>query len=309
VSQLERVSYGGWANCLRLSDGDLELVITLDVGPRIIRLGSPGGQNLMKEFDDQMGKTSGTEWMSFGGHRLWHAPEVFPRTYAPDFQPVDHTWKDQVLKLVQKTEPETGIQKEIEICIQNKTVHLVHRLINRNPWAIELAPWCLSVMAAGGRVLVPQEDFITHPDVLVPARPLVLWHFTRMNDPRFTWGDRLIQMRQDSQIDSKQKFGVCNTQGWAAYHLGRDLFLKFVTPPMAGATYPDMGCNFEFFTMPGFLEVESLGPLVKLEPNAGIDHIERWRVIHDIELPEEEKPLIGALNPILDDLGLPTIHG
>ena len=306
MSQLENIAYGGWENCLRLSDDDLELVITLDVGPRVIRLGTPGGQNLFKEFYDQMGKTSGTEWVSFGGHRLWHAPEVFPRTYVPDFQPVDYTWKDNVLKLKQKTEPKTGIQKEIEICMQDQSVHLVHRLINRNPWAIELAPWCLSVMAAGGRALVPQEDFFPHPDVLTPARPLVLWHFTRMNDPRFIWGDRFIQICKHKRFNNKQKFGVLNTKGWAAYYLGRDLFFKFV-PPMPGAIYPDMGCNFEFFTMPGFLEVESLGPLVKLEPSAATEHLEQWWLLSNIELPKEEKPLIDALNPYLRDLGLPVI--
>src|SRR5690349_17931505 len=213
---LEKIAYGGWKNCLKLSDEGVELVVTLDVGPRIIRLGIPGGQNLFKEFDDQMGKTSGTEWMSFGGHRLWHAPEVFPRTYALDFKPVEHSWENNVLKLIQGTEPETGIQKEIEISIQDRVVHLNHRLINRNPWAIELAPWSLSVMAAGGRALIPQAEFIPHPDVFTPARPLVLWHFTRMNDPRFTWGDRIIQMREDSQFDSKQKIGIRNAQGWAA---------------------------------------------------------------------------------------------
>jgi hypothetical protein len=245
--------------------------------------------------------------MSFGGHRLWHAPEVFPRTYAPDFDPVEYDWKDDVLRLVAKTEPGTGIQKEIEISIQEGTVHLLHRLINHNRWAVELAPWALSVMAPGGRLVVPQEDYIPHPDVLAPARPLVVWHFTRMNDPRLTWGDRLIQMRQDSRINSKTKFGVLNTKGWAAYHLKRDLFVKTIslTP---GGTYPDMGCNCEFFTMPGFLEVETLGPLVRLEPGAGTDHIERWFVIHNIELPEEEKPLIGALNPLLADMGFPTIQ-
>jgi hypothetical protein len=303
---LEKITYGGWNNCLQLSADGIELVVTLDVGPRIIRLGVPGGQNLFKEFDDQMGKTSGTEWMSFGGHRFWHAPEVFPRTYAPDFQPVEYTWKDDVLKLMQKTEPETGIQKEIEISIQNKAVHLTHRLINRNPWAIELAPWCLSVMAAGGRLLVPQEDFIPHPDVLTPARPLVLWHFTRMNDPRFTWGDRLIQMCEDSQINSKQKFGIRNGQSWAAYELGKDLFIKAV-PLMSEGTYPDMGCNFEFFTMPGFLEVESLGPLVQLEPNAATEHVEKWWVIPNVDLPKDEESLIAALNPHLKSLGLSII--
>jgi hypothetical protein len=305
-TSLEKIEYGGWKNCLKLSGDGLELVATLDVGPRIIRLGVPGGQNLFKEFDDQMGKTSGTEWLSFGGHRFWHAPEVFPRTYAPDFEPVEYIWKDNVLKLLQKTEPETGIQKEIEISIQDKAVHLTHRLINRNPWAVELAPWSLSVMAAGGRMLAPQEDFIPHPDVLTPARPLVLWHFTRMNDPRFTWGDRLIQMREDSQVNSKQKIGIRNTSGWAAYELGKDLFIKSV-PIIPEATYPDMGCNFEFFTMPGFLEVESLGPLVKLETNAATEHLEKWWVIPNIDLPKGEASLIAALNPYLKNLGLSTI--
>jgi hypothetical protein len=161
-------------------------------------------------------------------------------------------------------------------------------------------------MAAGGRVLAPQEDFIPHPDVLTPARPLVLWHFTRMNDPRFTWGDRLIQMREDSQINSKQKFGLRNTQGWAAYNLGTDLFIKAI-PFISGETYPDMGCNCEFYTQPGMLEVETLGPLVKLQPNAATEHIEKWRVISNVKLPQEEKPLIAILNSHLKDFGLATI--
>lgn len=303
---LEKVAYGGWENCLRLSDGSVELIITVDVGPRVIRFGVLGGQNLFKENENEMGKTSGTEWIAFGGHRFWHAPEVFPRTYAPDFNPVDYTWQDGILKLVQKTEPETGIQKEIEITMQDGAVQLTHRLINRNVWSVELAPWCLSVMAEGGRALVPQEEFIPHPDVLLPARKLMLWHFSRMNDPRFIWGDRLIQFYQDSAFESKQKFGVQNTLGWAGYALGNDLFIKS-SSLIPEATYPDMGCNFEFFTMPGFLEVESLGPLVKLEPNAVTEHVERWWLIHDIDLPNEEAPLIAVLNQHLRHLDLQII--
>lgn len=303
---LERVAYGGWDNCLSLSDGVVELIATLDVGPRLIRLGVTGGQNLFKENQDEMGKTTGSEWMAFGGHRFWHAPEVFPRTYAPDFEPVDYQWENEVLKLIQKTESENKIRKEIEITIREGAFFVTHRLINRNPWAVELAPWCLSVMAAGGRALIPQEDFIPHPDVLIPARPLVLWHFTRMNDPRFIWGDRLIQLYEDSQYDCKQKIGIRNSLGWAAYELGNDLFIKSASL-VPHATYPDMGCNFEFFTMPGFLEMESLGPLVKLEPNAATEHSEKWWLIHNANLPKDEIPLIDALNLYLKELGLRTI--
>ena len=306
MTQLEKISYGGWNNCLKLSGDGLELIVTLDVGPRIIRFGISDGQNLFKEFEDQMGVTSGKEWMSFGGHRFWHAPEVFPRSYALDFDPVEHEWKGDVLKLIQKTEAETGIQKMIEISIRDKTVFLTHRLINRGPWPVELAPWSLSVMAAGGRAIIPQEEFKPHPDVLVPVRPLVLWPFIRMNDPCFMWGDRLITVREDAKVDGKQKIGMRNAQGWAAYELGSDLFIKGISL-IPDATYPDMGCNCEFFTMPGFLEVETLGPLVTLEPDAATEHEEKWWIISKVHLPQDEPSLITALNPHLKSLGLPVI--
>jgi len=308
MKEPEMFSYRGWDNCLKLETDHFELIVTLDVGPRIIRFGIPGGQNLFKEFEDQMGVTSGDEWMSFGGHRLWHAPEVYPRTYALDFDPVEYVWQNDVLKLTQSTEPETGIQKEIELSIEDHSVLLKHRLINRNAWAIEVAPWCLSVMASGGRAIIPQEEYISHPDVLQPARPLVLWHFTRMNDPRFTWGDRLIQLREDNQINSKQKIGILNTQGWAAYELGSDLFIKSI-PYINGETYADMGCNCEFFTMPGFLEMETLGPLTKIDPDGSIEHLERWWLLSGAELPKEEKPLITALNIYFETLGFNLIEG
>ena len=47
---LEKTEYAGWKNCVRLSNGEIELVVTTDVGPRVIRLGFVGGQNLFKEF-------------------------------------------------------------------------------------------------------------------------------------------------------------------------------------------------------------------------------------------------------------------
>ncbi|MCJ7665262.1 MAG: DUF4380 domain-containing protein, partial [Actinobacteria bacterium] len=85
---IKNYKFGGWENCLRLENDEIELVATTDVGPRIIRLGFKGGQNLFKEFGDQLGKTGGDQWRIYGGHRLWHAPEAVPRTYFPDNKPV-----------------------------------------------------------------------------------------------------------------------------------------------------------------------------------------------------------------------------
>ena len=33
--KIERIQYGGWPNCFRVSNGKIELIVTGDVGPRI----------------------------------------------------------------------------------------------------------------------------------------------------------------------------------------------------------------------------------------------------------------------------------
>ncbi|MCP4640919.1 MAG: hypothetical protein GY851_10820, partial [bacterium] len=135
---MDKVEYGGLPNCVKLSNGKMELVITTDVGPRVIRMGFAGGQNLMKEYPDMPGKMGGDDWNIFGGHRLWHAPEAKPRTYSPDNAPVEYEWNGTTLRLTQPVEADTGIQKQMEITLDADSDHVtvLHRLINRNLWAV-----------------------------------------------------------------------------------------------------------------------------------------------------------------------------
>ena len=51
-----KTEYKGWKNCYRVTNGEVELIVTGDVGPRIIRFGFVGGQNLFKEYSEQLGK-------------------------------------------------------------------------------------------------------------------------------------------------------------------------------------------------------------------------------------------------------------
>jgi hypothetical protein len=294
---LETVPFKIVKNCLKLSNGTVELIISTDFGPRVLFYGFTGGANVFRTFDDQLAKPGGNEWKAYGGHRLWHAPEVVPRTYYPDNEKISYTWNGTILTLNCPPEISNGLGKRItiELSGDGTNVRVNHTLINKNVWGIDLSVWCLSVMAEGGRLVVPQEKYEPHPDCLVPARPLVLWHFTKMNDPRFVWGERYIQMRQDNSIGTKQKFGLCNTKGWAAYCLEDLVFLKRY-PYFPGAEYPDMGCNSEFYTEPGFLEIESLSPVERIESGKEINHEEQWS-LHAMTAGENETDLdrISAL--------------
>ncbi len=298
---MEIVNFGGWPNCIRLANDEIELVATTDVGPRIIRLGFIGGQNLFQTHAAMLGRTGDAEWLPYGGHRLWHAPEAFPRSYTPDNGPVAHEWDGATLTLRSLDEP-NGIEKELRITLSPtaRQVRVDHRLINRNPWPIELAVWALSAMAPGGRAVYPLDDFFPHPDVLVPARPLVLWHFTDMSDPRWTWGSRYVQLRQEPTATTKQKIGMLNAKGWAAYLLGGEALIKRY-PYELGANYADMGCNTETYTDSNTLEVETLGPLTRIEPGANADHLESW-LLTKLDCGPNDADIDAQLLPPVRDL-------
>lgn len=299
--KVEKVTYMNLANCYKLSNGTVEVIVTTDVGPRVIRYGFPGGQNLLAEMPDTVVKTDFGDWKPWGGHRLWHAPEVIPRTYSPDNTPIEFKKVGSSgIQLIQPVEPKTGIAKEMTVTLdpQGSGVTIAHKLINRGVWAAELAPWALTIMSGGGVTIIPQEPYKSHDDYVLPARPLVLWHYTDLGDPRWTWGKKYIRLRTDANLAEPQKVGMANKQGWAAYSLNKDLFIKRF-PYVEGAAYADYGCNCETYTAGTFMEVETLGPLQRLEPGQSAEHTERWYLFKNVEIGASEAALDSALTPLL----------
>lgn len=292
------MAYGGWPNCVRLTDGRSELVVTTDVGPRVIRYGRVGGANVFHEYPDQQGLQGGKSWRIYGGHRLWIAPESKPLSYAPDNSPVEWTWKGDVLTLLQKPDSPSGLQKSMAIRLVRGSVRVEHTLTNRSRKTWTVAPWALSVMAPGGTAILPQEPYGSHQKNLLPARPLVLWKYTKMNDARFTWGERYILMRQDRQATSPQKIGIRSSLGWILYALPFGTFIKRHEFDPA-AVYPDMGCNAEVFTNADMLETESLGPLTAIKPGARVVHVEHWGLSDHVITDFSESALDAAVPELL----------
>jgi hypothetical protein len=283
--RVEKVAYHGWPNCYRLSNGTVELVVTSDVGPRIIRYGFPGGENEFMEEAAQLGTTGGDEWRAYGGHRLWHAPEAQPRTYWPDNVAVKVEPLPNGVRLIQPVEGTTGMQKEIEVRLAEtgSQVHVLHRLRNAGMWPVELAPWALTVMAPGGVAIFPLPPRGPHPKNLLPTSAMAVWAYTDFTDPRWFLGQRYIVLRQDPKARSPQKIGLSVPDGWAAYLRQSHLFVKKFTHD-SRARYPDFGVSVETFTNAAMLEVETLGPLSTIQPGAAVEHLEHWFLYADIRL-------------------------
>lgn len=299
IKMPEKIKFGGWPNCIRLNNGESELVITTDIGPRIVRFGFINGRNLFHLIPGESGKTGGNQWRLYGGHRLWIAPEEIPKSFHPDNDPVKYSYSDHSIKLTAEKESTTGVMKELDITLapDKNEVTVVHRLINLNNEPTQLCPWALSMMSQGGRAIIPQEPYGEGDDYLLPARTIALWQYTKMNDPRWIWGEGYIQAKQDPALASEQKIGIMNKQGWTAYYLNEEILIKkFLFDPQA--TYTDNGSNNETYINGQFLEIETLGSLVVAPPGGIVEHTEHW-LLERVKTDESEYSIDTQVLPIV----------
>jgi hypothetical protein len=291
---VEKIEYKGWKNNLKLSNGTVELILTLDVGPRVISYRLVDGKNVFKEYAEQLGKTGESDWQIRGGHRLWVGPEDLTRTYAADNGAVRYQELPSGspgVRLIPATETEYGIQKEIDLALppQGSAVSVVHRITNVGDRPTDLAPWALTVMAPGGVEIIPLPPKHPHPGPPKNARSpkdyapdlfLSVWPFTDFKDPRWNFGSRYITLRHDA-ARGPTKLGVAHRMGWIGYLNGGTLFVKRFGY-QDGQHYPDHGCNFETFSNEDMQEVESLGPIVHLGPGEKTELSEKWELIPNV---------------------------
>jgi hypothetical protein len=307
---LERFSYRGWNNAYKLSNGVIDLVITADVGPRIIFYGFRNGENLLHEVEHDAGKTGGAEFRLYGGHRLWVSPEV-ERTYYPDNTPVAVRQQGQATRFTAQREqlpPGTNLEKELEVELAAGTeVRITHRIRNHDTRPTTLAPWSPTMMGAGGRVILPLPPRIAmDKDHLLPVGVFGIWAFTDLADPRWVFGTAYLQLRQ--RADPRGRFqeqmgGIYNPAGWGAYFRRGYLFVKRAAV-IGGAQYPDFGCNFEVFTNPDFIELETLGPLLELRPGQVVEHREHWWLFAGVPEGENDAWIDSVVVPRVQQTAL-----
>lgn len=268
--------YAGWNKCLFMENDVVQLVATLEVGPRIIRYALKDGENMFCEKTDQVGTTGGDEWKIYGGHRLWHAPEARPRTYPADNFPISYTVQENTVTLTPPEEALSRTQKEmaITLCENSSRVTVEHRITNTGVWDIDMALWALTVLDNGGLEVIPEPE---HYDALLPNRKISLWPYSHLNDPRVFWGKKFITLTSDPQKAQPFKLGLDNPCGWAALFNKNCLFIKRY-PVEPEAEYPDFGVSFETYICDYMTECETLSPLMRLAPGAMGVHAEEWEL-------------------------------
>ncbi len=257
----------------------LTLEFLSQAGPRLVRLFLQGSnENLLQELPELRVDTPYGVYFFRGGHRLWHSPEGLPRSYIPDNEGlvVEHT--DQGVRLTGPVEPGTFIQKIIEITLHpdRPSATLLHRLRNNGIWPVELAPWAITQVPLGGTAVLPQMTSPLDKAGLLPNRQFALWPYSRWGDERLQLYDDIILVQGNAKTPPI-KIGYANRAGWIGY-LNKGVFFCKRSAFQAEANYPDYGSNSECYCDNRFLELETLGPLVNLEPGQSTEHVETWEI-------------------------------
>lgn len=301
IRETEYLNYG---KCLKISNDIVEVYVTIDCGPRIIRYSLKDGKNMMHEDTLRLGCEKGdafdayyykgAAWYSYGGHRLWTSPESLPRTYYPDNEKVEYKInKNSVVFLCGEQ-----IRNNIIMCItltldeSSSILKIDHEIKNTGAFETKFAAWALSVMAAGGMCVVSHPKRDTH---LLSNRAIALWPYAKMNDERIFWGEDFITLTQDKNCTSPFKFGLTNENGYAMYFNHDCMFVKKYIHDL-GAEYPDGGMSFEGYTNNQFIEVETLSALKILSPGSSVCHTETWSLFGNIKMPQKnDEKTLGKL--------------
>lgn len=300
----EIIEFKNYGKCVKLSNGIIEAVATVGIGPRIVFFGFVGGENIMNTEKDKFPPANnehydkhyykGATWNNYGGHRLWASPEKMPDTYYPDCEPVEYELTENGVILTPPPQTANGLQMQIELIMSDNepTMDVKHNMTNIADKPQDLALWALSVSAQDGVLIIPMN---TNNTGLLHNRMISVWPYTDMSDDRIFYGKNYITLRQDRNVKAPIKFGFDLNQGLAYYLLGNSVFKKKYYPNHPCGRYPDGGVSMETYNCSLFIEIETLSEQKVMAPGTTESHLESWTMLKKPqELNERDNDSIDA---------------
>ncbi|MCT4663244.1 MAG: hypothetical protein N4A40_15410 [Tissierellales bacterium] len=268
------INHPKWGKCIKIKNSETTIIVTIECGLRIIWFGDEMNNLFCDDISPELEKfeTEAGEFCLKGGHRFWHSPESYPRTYQPDNQRISYEFGDKYIKLFQDLDVQNRLKKTIKIEeLSNRKFKISHTLYNDHLWPIEVSIWPISMMRPRGRVIIPLNDDDTG---YAPNNKLLLWKYSRPNDKRLHWGENHVEIQSIPDDNNAFKLGVMSNRNWVGYRFEDYSFVKRFE--FENKTYPDSGCNVECFTRREILELETLSPLENLASKSSFEYSEVW---------------------------------
>ena len=269
---IEKTSYKGWTEAYRITLGEAEMIVVTEIGPRILSLTLAGGENLLFEDPDTLGKGKGdAAWHLYGGHRLWIGPER-EETYAPDNTPCDVEVAGDSLMVTAAIDPITKLECSLRISAHCDRFVVDHIVKNTGEFLQQGAIWALTCVAPNGLVAFPWG----RPGPWC-TKKIVFWqkwsdHGSQVTSSQWQPEDDLFVIEPTGE---EGKVGTANYEGWMSLVRDDCTFIKKFRH-IEGAPYPDDNCSMETYTCKKFIEMETLSPMTTFYPLETCTHREQW---------------------------------
>lgn len=276
---MEISEYKNYGKCAVFRRAATKVMVTLDLGPRIIWFGTED-MNFMNEdlernvskggeyFDVNFGE--GTKWYLYGGHRVWKSPEDL-ETYTPDNGTVEYQADEHGGVFVCRAAKRFDYSLEIRLD-DTGALELRNTVSYKGTGSVRVAVWGLTVAAKGGVMVLPLNE---PADDLNPVQNMVRWPYNELDDERLFVGRSHVALSQTAK-ENAVKIGAYAEKGRAYYVLGAKT-MKLECTPEEGV-YGDFWCNFESYTNAHILEVEWLSPQKILSCGESASMRERWSI-------------------------------
>jgi hypothetical protein len=273
-----KVDYHGWADCWRIANGDVELVVVPRIG-RVMRFGYINGKNVLWENDALSGLAFPIDpqtYRDYGGDKLRVAPQSlwnWPPEPAIDGQP----WKAEAIsngvKLTSPAGAKTKVQftRSISLSPVGTLVTFQNTMQNLGQQT-EMGLW--------------QDAQLDDPDAVVlgvemtPDQPKGWFGFGResLTPGFYQMSGKTLVIRRNPH--DTRRFGAREAGGVLKATKGSLLF-EMESKVFKNVKYPDHGSAQEVSTSPdpySYAELSQLTPITRMERSEIATQTVYWRL-------------------------------
>ncbi len=285
VREIQSESLG---HCLQINYDDMEVIVTLDYGPRIVSAAKSGQPNLIYHSVDSV-------WHRCYGHKMKIALEKSTNEMYLDNSAVMYTVLEDGVRFVQAVLDPLPLELSMDIVFGSEIGSLmtVHRVTNKSASPIKLAIYTETPLLFDGFVFMPLSNVTENGK---PTKILNLWNNARWNDPRLFIGENYLSLRGNEALP-RLKIGSNNTAGWCGYIGGFYSFIKYYVHNRS-ALYPFSQCSSYAVAKQHYMSIQTSSPFYRIEPAATALHAENWIFPYSAVncSPDDEKALDSFIN-------------